>query len=80
VRGDLGRLAPDCDARGADRRACRYSSADVSVRTFGAFSVAGLAQLARSARSQPWVFDGEELPPIRDALERMDASILEHDS
>jgi hypothetical protein len=34
-------------------------------------------QFARTARSQPWVFNGEELPWVGDAFERMGAAISE---
>jgi hypothetical protein len=42
--------------------------------------VAGLGdEVARGVGSQ-WVLDGEGLPFVGDALERMDAAILEHDA
>jgi hypothetical protein len=43
--------------------------------------VGGLAdEFALIARFQPWVFDGEELPLVRDAFERMGAPIGEWDA
>src|SRR5262249_10391441 len=53
-----------------------------SVYTFGACSVGWVSRRVhpRSARSQPRVFDGEELPSIGDALERMTTAISERDA